>query len=164
MARSTSTWGFSKRPRRNFSSKTLRSARSTSAMGTRPSSTFSIDGPTFQAAGGLALSREIRQHRDYLVCSRDVGPLRALDNALRDTRVKVRVLRIGFFVSTHARIAIQFQHQGGEHVNANGSGLGRRRSVNGPHQVEVERTANGQALRKDGRAGKHGAVRAFLVF
>ena len=109
------------------------------------------------------MGREIRQHGDYFVRGRDVRPLRALDNAFRDTRVKVRILRIGFFVSTHTRVAIQLQHQSREHVDADGSGLRRRRRVDGSHQVQVERAADGQALRKDRRAGKHSAVRALFV-
>ena len=60
-------------------------------------------------------------------------------------------------------VAIELQHQSRKHVDANGSGLRRRSRVNGSHQVEIEGTADCQALRKDRRAGKHRAVRALFV-
>ena len=94
---------------------------------------------------------------------RDVDPLSASHDAFADTRVKVRIFGIGFFVAAHSRIAIHLHHQRGEHVDADGPCLRRRGRVNRLHQIEVERTADGQALRKNGRARKHRAVRALFV-
>ena len=78
----------------------------------------------------------------------EVGPLRAVDNLLPDAHVEVRIFGVGFFVSAHARIAVQLHHQSGEHVDADGSRLCGRGRVNRSHQVKIERTADGQALRE----------------
>ena len=119
--------------------------------------------PRSRPLDGFALRGEIRQHGDDLVRGGDVGTLRGPHDGLADAHIEVRIFGVGFLVSPHARIAVHFHHQGGEHVDADGARLGRGRGVDRLDQVQVEGTAHGQALREDRAAGKHGAMRAFFV-
>jgi len=51
----------------------------------------------------------------------------------------------------------------GEHMDAKGPRLGRGGRVDRPHQIEVERTADGKTLRKNSAARKHGAVGSLFI-
>ncbi len=81
-----------------------------------------------------------------------------------DAHVEVGVFRVSFLVSAHARITIQFHHQGGEDVDSDRPRFRCGSRVDVVHQVEVEGAADGQALRINRGAGEHAPVRAFFIF
>ena len=121
-----------------------------------------LHGPAFQAADRLALTGIMAEPGDDLVGGGKIVALHRAGNGLGDPRAKEWVFAERFLVAPEARIADGLDDEREDLVHADGPRFPRGGCINPAQQIHVPGAPQRGALREDGRAGTHQAVRAFF--